>query len=577
MKRPMPLLIFFLLTTVLLAACTAAPNTALPQEASTHTIPSSAQASPTPTSQPSSTLTIRPTLAPTHTPQPTATPEPVGNWQVPVVDLHWAENGYDSISYWTDSSSVLLESSSLGSVIVNAASGETTLRKNESGDEEYDEDAYFAFSDDYEYQIACTDAGLEMQRLSDEQLLSQTDIVLDVCYQVLWAGDDSAASFVTNDGEVFVWKIDGSAPYQVGKARPYTLAPWSPDNKKLLVLRGAASMSPSDATFNIIYLDGRPMKETGAIIEAGNEWEPNHITWFTNDIVRNFIGCVIPNYCMQDFYHADSGKFLIRNSIGEMGGQEALLSPDERWLVLEAAPNADKWEDLYTFSGEDETYLVLYDLKSLRKLIWAKGQPDFSGSGGLSFQFIGWSADSRQFYFTHYPFGNLSTGLPFGYTSLDRSSMKMQLLIPSVLYTQFSRDRQHIFMVTAEQTEPNMAYGVQAAVYTLDGKPVTQPQRIAEQLPFDELNPTDFFNEGSYDPYSDLIPSRWNRDSTQVAFAIPGGEVWLMGTDGSVQLLLSDLPFVEEYWQEDVRFSWPPEGNFLFFRWGDHAWIARLH
>ena len=220
--------------------------------------------------------------------------------------------------------------------------------------------------------------------------------------------------------------------------------------------------------------------------------------------------------------------------------------------------------------------LLLYDLKSFRKLIWAKGEHAELDDASMSFQFVGWSTDSRQFYFVHYPFANLSTGLPTGYTRLDRSSLKTQVIIPNVLYTQPSRDRQYVFIVSAERIEPDIAYNVQAAVYTLDGTPVTRLQSIAAELTFDELNPTDFYNAGGYSPHPDLFPSRWNQDSTAVAYALPSGEVWQMGTDGSVQLLVSGLPFPEEYWQEEVSFSWSPEGHYLLFRWGDHAWIAQV-
>ena len=531
---------------------------------------------PMPTPVENQRATPEPTFTPppTHTPQPTATPDPVGNWQVPVVDLHWAEKGY-YYSTWMNDASIILEGAQLGMIVLDARTGEMLSILTPTPKVIVDDKAWLREpSSAGDFEIACTEAGLAMYHLPDRQLISQSGSLISNCHSVLWNNDASAASFISDAGDVYVWWSDGTPPRLVGKGLGATLsdlALWSPDNKKLLVV--GHLISNTEATFNIAYSDGRSVKTTGAIIEVGNQWEGS-TTWFTNEIVRNIRGY---RYSYEDYYHADSGKFLIRNSIGEGGGQEAFLSPDQRWLVLEASPNADRWEDLYTFSAEDETLLVLYDLKALKKHVWASGQPSHTRSAGTSFEFIGWNADSSRFYFAHFPFGHLSSDLPTGYLVLDRGSLQTQLVVPNVLYTQPSRDSQHIFMVTAGQIEPNMAYGVQAAVYTLDGKPVTQPQRIAEQLPFDELNPTDFFNEGSYDPYSDLIPSRWNRDSTQVAFAIPGGEVWLMGTDGSVQLLLSDLPFVEEYWQEDVRFSWPPEGNFLFFRWGDHAWIAQIH
>jgi hypothetical protein len=331
-----------------------------------------------------------------------------------------------------------------------------------------------------------------------------------------------------------------------------------------------------EATFNIVYPDGKPMHITRAVIEAGNNWGPENLTWLTNDIVWSIRGCVLPNYCLQDYYHAESGKFLIRNEVNDGGGQDAVLSPDQRWLVMEVSPYADNWGKRYTYDVQ-ETLLVLYDLKLLEKHVWTEAGP-YRGSyyPGVSFEFIGWHADSSQFYFAYYPFGNLSADLPVGYSALDPNTLKTRQMIPDVVFTSLSPDGLSILIITADRIENHMAFNLKGAVYTLDGKPVTETQPIAEQLEFDALNPTDFFDQGSYIANFDPIPARWNKYSTEVVFAGPGGDVWLMSTNGETRQIASDLP-VGGRWQENVSLGWSPNGQFLLIRWGTRGWIAQIH
>ena len=105
---------------------------------------------------------------------------------------------------------------------------------------------------------------------------------------------------------------------------------------------------------------------------------------------------------------------------------------------------------------------------------------------------------------------------------------------------------------------------------------MVNPQLIAEQLPFDELHPTDFYSESDYDPYPDLIPAQWNTDSTEIIFTGPEGKIWLMSASGESRRIGSNLP-LKENWQEDVILSWSPGGQFLLIRWGDNGWLARIH
>lgn len=593
MKKAFHLPILFLLVAFLLPACASNANTPLPQATPAATLTFTAHPSITPlssnTPQPSPSRTSTPLPTHTHTSTPSPTLAPVGNWLFPIIEIRqapvmepYAWHDY-ALPYgkWVDDQSVAVADEENNILILDAYSGKVLSVVTPTPYATIDYQQWLkqqlntpSRTDNFE--IVCSETGLEMVGLPNRELVSRSNLPVSDCSSVSWASDGSAASLVTDhSNEVFVWHTDGTDPYWVGDG---WTGIWSPDNDKLLVLNSSPTGYADEATFNIAYPDGKPMRITGAVIEAGNQWEiPYSLNWITNDIVRNRRGCVIPNYCNQDYYHAESGNFLIRNGIYEIGGQEAVLSPDQCWLAMEVDSYAENWEELYTDHSDTSTWWILYDLKRLTSHKWATGKHDWSSSSlGLSVEFIGWSADSRQFYFVYYPFSYRSTDLPAGYSRLDRNTLKTRLLVPNVIFTKFSPDGQYIFMVTADRIEEQMAYGVKAAIYTLEGKPVSELQFIADQLPFEVLNPTNFYNEGSYDPYPDLIPSRWNNTTTEIAYADPSGNLWLKGTNGESIQIASGLP-VEPYWQEKVRFSWSPDDRLLLFRWDIRGWIIQIH
>ena len=589
MNKTFPLPTLLLLFVFLLAACTSNPYTPLPQADFTATLTSTAHPTATPrptnTPQPRPTRTNTPQPTHTHTSTPLPTLAPVGNWLMPAIELQLAPatkvEGWNSYlppyANWVDDRSVAVKDQEKNIVIVDAYSEEVisvaTPTPYATADLDY-QHWLSTPSRTEDFEIVCSETGLEMIRLPSRELISHSNLPVSRCRFVNWASNGSAASFITDQEEVFIWRTDGTDPYQVGDGW-YGI--WSPDSDKLLIINSIPARNPDVATFNIAYADGKPMRITGAVIETGNQWElPGSLIWFTNDIVRNKKGCVIPNYCYQDYYHAESGKFLIRNDIFDIGGQEAVLSPDQRWLAMEVLSNAENWDELYAANADTSTRWILYDLKHLTSHTWTKAKPGLRSSPGLCIEFVGWSADSSQFYFVYYPFSYRSTDLPAGYSRLDRNTLKTRLLVPNVIFTKLSPDSQFIFIVTAERIEEQMAYGVKAAIYTLEGEPITEPQFFADQLQFEALHPTDFYKAGSYDSHPDPIPVQWNHNSAEIVFAGPNGDLWLQNTNGETIQIVSALP-VEPYWQEKVRFSWSPDGRLLLFHWGQRAWIIQIH
>jgi hypothetical protein len=157
------------------AACAPPPNTALPQATlpatSTYLTSHTAVISPertlklyqTSTYAPRSSST--PPLTSTNTDIQKPTPDSVSDWQVPVIDLHWAENGYQGVNRWNDMYSVILESRGDNVVILDVYSGDVVSEFTPTPDENVDNVSVSS----NEYEVACSKDGLLMYHLPDRQ------------------------------------------------------------------------------------------------------------------------------------------------------------------------------------------------------------------------------------------------------------------------------------------------------------------------------------------------------------------------------------------------------------------------
>ncbi len=422
--------------------------------------------------------------------------------------------------------------------------------------------------------------------MADQRLLARSTLPVEYCSQVTWASDGSAAALVTGEGEVYLWLPDGSQPKKIGEALRGTVPIWSPDNSQILVadwLKG--NLDPDILTLNIAYRDGRAMLKPGTEIEAGNQWGlPGSLGWLNSAIIYSRRACPLPKYCLNDYYDARSGRFIIRNTIDELGGREPALSPDEHWLVLEAALRATNWDlrwEMNLDAEQNQLGLIVCDLQTLRRslVIQSKApenESDISNSSSL--KFLGWNADSRQFYLVHFPVGGPAYNLPTGLLALHPNIGYIQPVVPGVALGLASPDGEHVFLVTGETIEEKRATGLQASIYRMDGTPITALQPLAEQIEYATLNEVDTYASAA----NRLIPSEWSPDGRRLAFADPQGNLWIMDTTGKTTRIVSGLP--AEDWRQDnlyndyqgTWFSWSTDGQFLLIRRGAALWIAHV-
>jgi hypothetical protein len=259
-----------------------------------------------------------------------------------------------------------------------------------------------------------------------------------------------------------------------------------------------------------------------------------------------------------------------------------MLSPDGSWLVSEASESDTIWKPRWERNADsvNESWfgLVVTDLQRLRRSIVIEPRPfkgvrptpseDAPPPRSDSLKFLGWNVDSDRFYLIYFPVGLPVYELPAGLLVMNPKNGYIEAVVPAVVFGLISPDHEHVFLVTAETIQENRATGMKAAIYRLDGTPITALQPLSASIEYDVLNEMDIYSSNA----TRLISSEWSPDGTQLVYADTGGNIWVMDTTGNTTLLTANLP--KESWDGKAIFSWSPDGQYLLIKSKEYAWIA---
>jgi hypothetical protein len=416
-------------------------------------------------------------------------------------------------------------------------------------------------------------------------VIAEAALAVEYCGQVVWASDGTAAAVMDDDGDVYLWLTDGSAPRKLGHAAWHSYPVWSPDDSQLLLLDQLdGNLNSELASFSIAYRDGRPLFEPNTPIDFGNHWEEG-LGWVTNTIIRNRKAGI--DWSDTDYYDARTGRYIIRNSISEAGGRRASVSPDDRWMVLEASQQDTDWNKrgypywdaelnpilTPVFDPEFERPgLMVINLDTLRRslVMQSNPPPERNEYFSDSLKYLGWNADSSRFFFIHYPLGFPGYELPTGLLAINPVNGYIEPVLPDVADGLVSPDHAHVFVVTAETMEEYRADGLAVGIYRLDGAPVGAPQPLDGAIEFDALNAPQVY----WAVMPLRIPAAWSSDGSRLVYSDTYGNLWLMDTAGNTTQLAANLP--KESPEERPSFSWSPDGQYLLVKGRGYAWIVSL-
>lgn len=405
----------------------------------------------------------------------------------------------------------------------------------------------YSLSSNENYAVECKPNHLTLYKLPSRQMIGQFETVVLYCLTIRWRNDETALSFTTEEGRVFIWETHSQVPREVGTGTVYTPAPWSPDGNKILVF------VPVENTFvwNLFVVDMNG-QSYNTHIEIGMDrvqWYPEFMYWFTNDIIADFVAG--SQYTIRWFYDADTGEQLIEllTEIGSNGvqyGQSGRESPDSHWMITERP----------TYEGPD----YLYELLNLTtKQISTLADSTFS-----YLDFLGWNENSTLFYLLSRPIDATTPpnpSLPSGLLALDPTTRQFTQIIPDAMYATLNAQQTHAFALVPSPLPTGGQ--LTAALYTLTGNPITTFQPVTDDIPY--LTP----GEGL------PIPAVWSNDGTQIIFSDVWGDLWLADTSGTVIQLVDNLGFDPAY-PHQPRFSWSPDDSHLLITFNDRAWVVTL-
>jgi WD40 repeat protein len=203
-------------------------------------------------------------VIPTEKPTPYATPTPVVHWNSDAIEVSW--NSYSTVGQpeWLDDTiaklAVYSAGFSDGYVTVDLSEGKHAKAKAASVHSDLK-----SHSPKRTYVIECKSV-MQMYRANDDQLISIAAGVPrpptnNNCSRFIhWSPDESAASFINANHDVYVWPNDGTGPRKVFEhAYTYSSIAWSPDSQKLAVER--SETASHIGTINVIDVNGELLDE----------------------------------------------------------------------------------------------------------------------------------------------------------------------------------------------------------------------------------------------------------------------------------------------------------------------------
>ena len=448
------------------------------------------------------------------------------------------------------------------------------------------DDSEILFSPKQTYAVLCTEkneqdrpsyGSLQLYHVAEDRLISQvTGVVVSCPFSLRWSRNETVLSFASarsdverDSTDIYAWKTDGSQPYVIGQGT-YLDEPgtWSPDVNRLVVevYNWDATQPEDEYTYRIMYLDGRPSRQTQA--QLGTRAQPG-LSWLNEEIVNELNVYITCGY--HDYYLVDTGERLENMSWSDWGcglpfymdNQRPLISDDQHWFVL------DQSEGPIDVPLIEFTY-TLYDLKTHRRYPLSKSEEVF-------LEFAGW-VDNSNFYLIRRPASDPVTAqpaAPFGLLALDPNTRQMRLIHAEIRHGWLNPDKTLIFGLIPNDGRLN------AALYALDGTALTTSISLAmpEVLAFSELPKLHNYWDV---PGVNIVWWAWSPDGRKIAIRDTTGALWVIDAEKGAKQLAKNLtlfesPFYSPYhWQaaNTSELLWSPEGDHLMIQSGKQVWVV---
>lgn len=520
----------------------------------------SACSAATPTNSPTNNLNSTATLtppeplpSPTTSPQPTKTSQPTRTpsftWNVTAIPVQHVPAGTPG---WKNDQIARFYSSTDNEQLIDAATGKEieptphptaaivalpsadTIRR--------------VFSPDRKYFLECLTDVTRLYRSADIQLLSEAPITLDIYSEIAWAPDSLRAVSVSEE-DLYFWYTDGRAPKKVHVGWS-SYPTWSPQGDYLaLITESREGFVPVvvDIRGNIQFWDEE--------IDSIGINPVGHVAWITNSLFEiqsgNGACCGITRY-----FDAKSGRRFPPWGVSLDVSHPPSDSPNWRWQITDTSYRGWKGEPFASPEYSGHKYKVAN---------FETGQYYTLVDGGNQYlDWVGWSPDSRLFYFISRPSSTTalnSLTTPFGFLVLNPATFEVKQLFEQAVFAKLSPNQKLAWVIfPAKRADGSLGLG--AGIFDLAAGTLTARQSAWNQMVY------------QWPTGEDLFPVAWSNDSTRLAWGDAQGNLLLISADGESQQIASGLP--TKNWPLLIHYAWSPSDRLLLARYTNQAWIANM-
>lgn len=401
-----------------------------------------------------------------------------------------------------------------------------------------------SYSPHNKFRLDCTDEEIRLFRAKSEVPIGTFTVSDPFCSSASWEKQETAVAFVTMDGSsAYVWRVDQAQPYRLGTSWSVK---WSPDSKRLLLVTGEVIDETAQAW--IVDRQGNVLNKF-PIILGGATWDVDQIAWVSNHVIVEPLGSSEWVGRSYYFYDTVSGQSLGSwcDSVDYPRCQPPFHSPNGRWQAINGFEISETGKYLDTYWMDNLETGQVYTLTQ---------------TTDQYLDFVGWSADSRLFYFASRPVTETQTvavDVPFGLLAFDVASQQFKLLLQDVVFSQLSPDRKFMWVVSPTM-QSNSPPGLQGQILNLSNGQLTAAHVVSNHVIYS-------------DPITDLIPSAWSPNSRRLVFINERGEVVLVERDGASRLLATGI--ASESWPEQRRLFWSPDSQRVLVQVVPFAWVVK--
>jgi len=379
------------------------------------------------------------------------------------------------------------------------------------------------------YAIACKDPFFILFNTQTKEIISTFGYFpIDCKSDIHWATDSSYALF----GVLYRWHVDGSQPKFVhvnivedpnyyncnGKGL------WSPDGQLLAI---------DDCGIYVIRpFDESSLQNPLLIEKTGYE----DLKWATPRLLIVFYHRA---YGFYDVPRTGAGNWIggwDKDGTGCLE-QPPLISTDEYWVVFDAS------EYQCGMSGPAEIYQ--YSIADLEK----GSIQIFSNTFGNLIDFIGWSKDSKEFYFISRPINSnikADPRTPFGLLAMNPQTLQIDSLFEEAQFAEFNADLTSAYVVFPARNEDG-GLRFDGGLWQFGSKELIGRQIMFYGEPKEEQFPSSWAGPmysasgvelaDSSQIRTHPIPAYWSHDNERVALINAEHELVVISLNGDIQVL----------------------------------------